>query len=250
MVSFSKYITTLVTEALAAKVEADRTSAGLVEMYAQDEVLKNFPVPRFKIPEITLSAPVAVSKVKVEKMTRFDFDAQKYSTLLKNEISNFLKEERSLVKQVRNIKKLPSPLRIKGVKSSDTFLKKLTNSGNNLSPETRLLYMKGVVKEEFPQVFDDILVENNLKNQYLNKDTQGVFYRSLQETLLKDMEASVKIDVEEIKSIQVNPETAYLKSLGQDNALFRVELKIVEEGLLTSTLVNEDGTKTRMIEME
>lgn len=60
MPSLGDYIGRLVAEAANARAQADMETARLAEMYRADPLLRYFTVPRFRLPAVKLSVPVAV----------------------------------------------------------------------------------------------------------------------------------------------------------------------------------------------
>ena len=53
----------LLAEIAIARVHVDLESIRVAELYASDEFLKHFPVPRFRVPTVTMDLPVAIRDV-------------------------------------------------------------------------------------------------------------------------------------------------------------------------------------------
>jgi hypothetical protein len=53
----------LLSEITISRSQADAEAVRLADLYASDPVLKNFPVPRFRLPNVTLRVPVAVTSM-------------------------------------------------------------------------------------------------------------------------------------------------------------------------------------------
>ncbi|MGW5723979.1 hypothetical protein ACWEVP_47985 [Amycolatopsis sp. NPDC003865] len=51
----------LISEITLARMHSDQEAIRAAELYARDPLLKHFPVPRFRLPTLTMRVPVAVS---------------------------------------------------------------------------------------------------------------------------------------------------------------------------------------------
>jgi hypothetical protein len=64
MPNLGDYIGQLMSEITLARVQADLESVRLADYYANHPLLKTFPVPRFRLPTVTLDLPVAITEVQ------------------------------------------------------------------------------------------------------------------------------------------------------------------------------------------
>jgi hypothetical protein len=64
MSNLGDYIGQILSEITIARVQADMQAVRLADMYATHPLLKTFPVPRFRLPKVTIDVPVAVSEVR------------------------------------------------------------------------------------------------------------------------------------------------------------------------------------------
>ena len=55
----------LLSELTIARAQADAEAIRIAEHYGRDPMLKSFPVPRFRLPTVTLRVPVVVDKMEV-----------------------------------------------------------------------------------------------------------------------------------------------------------------------------------------
>lgn len=60
MPKLGDYLGQLVSEIAMARMQADLESVRLGDLYAQHPLLRHFPVPRFRLPEVKLEIPVAI----------------------------------------------------------------------------------------------------------------------------------------------------------------------------------------------
>lgn len=60
MPTLADTLSALLAQATRARVAADRETARIALLYQQDELLRTMPVPRFRLPTLTVDMPVAV----------------------------------------------------------------------------------------------------------------------------------------------------------------------------------------------
>jgi len=61
------YLGHLLSEITTARLQADLEAVRVADLYASHPLLKSLPIPRFRLPTITLDVPVAVSKMEEAK---------------------------------------------------------------------------------------------------------------------------------------------------------------------------------------
>ncbi len=61
MPKLGEFIGAILSDAVQARVRADMEALKIAELYSGHELLKHFPVPRFRLPDITVDFPVAVT---------------------------------------------------------------------------------------------------------------------------------------------------------------------------------------------
>lgn len=63
MPSLGEFLGALLSDAAQARIRADVETVRLAEVYNQDPYLRNLPVPRFRLPEITVDVPMLIVDV-------------------------------------------------------------------------------------------------------------------------------------------------------------------------------------------
>ncbi len=58
------FIGHLLSELTNARVQADQETLRMAELYAGDQLMKNMPIPRFRMPNVTIKVPVAVKEIE------------------------------------------------------------------------------------------------------------------------------------------------------------------------------------------
>jgi len=61
--ALGEYLGALLAEITNARLQADLESARIAQLYASHPLLQHMPVPRFRLPNVSLDLPVAVEKV-------------------------------------------------------------------------------------------------------------------------------------------------------------------------------------------
>jgi hypothetical protein len=64
MPRLGEFIGALLSDAVQARVRADLEAVKIAEVYSAHELLKHLPVPRFRLPDITVDFPVLVSAIE------------------------------------------------------------------------------------------------------------------------------------------------------------------------------------------
>ena len=67
MIDLKDYLSSLVVGINQARMMADLESARIAEIYAKDNLLKTFSIPRFRTPDIELNIPVAIGNLESEQ---------------------------------------------------------------------------------------------------------------------------------------------------------------------------------------
>src|SRR5438132_458461 len=63
MPALGEYLGTLLAEITSARLQADLEAARIAQLYASHPLLQHMPVPRFRLPSVSLDLPVAVEKI-------------------------------------------------------------------------------------------------------------------------------------------------------------------------------------------
>ena len=69
MPALGDYLGLLLAEITNARLQADLESARIAQLYASHPLLQHMPVPRFRLPNVTLDLPVAVEKLDQPSVT-------------------------------------------------------------------------------------------------------------------------------------------------------------------------------------
>jgi hypothetical protein len=87
-ITLSDYVGFIFGEIVRARALADAESKRIALLYKDDEVLKSFSVPRFKIPEMDITIPVLLSGAKYKTTLVFNVEQGKFYEYIKTKLDN------------------------------------------------------------------------------------------------------------------------------------------------------------------
>lgn len=221
------YVASLISSITEARASTDMQSVNLSKVYLQDELLRNFAIPRMRIGEVSMDVPVAIDftegktainfRVEPEAATERVFSAVCFGY---NLTVSEVEDNKDAAKDIRssiygNVQSL-----MKSVDKNQN-LDSLRNYSNQIAEETKTIlirYRFDVERIQPSQVTPSI--ERTLRNQFLltSIDRVGVFVEAAQ---LK----------------QQAPQT-----------LLNLKIKIVEDGVQWAISEDEkEGVRTQLI---
>lgn len=87
MINLGDYIGALVREMTVARVHGDLEAARVVELYRNHPLLRDAPIPRFRLPEVTVEVPVVIGNIEADPK---DMLSRPYAPPSKAIVSNVL----------------------------------------------------------------------------------------------------------------------------------------------------------------
>lgn len=232
MVTIKEYLGALVNGVSKARVIADLESAEIAKLYAKDELLKNFSIPRFKVADVQLDIPMVIAELGEQTEKGYEpidnktFNSKVYQTIKDATRHNSLDR-----------------------KSSDFLRKTIAAASRELEEQLK----GGVGREKSLTRFSTAVSDQFIKNVKANKKNYEVMLHKMEtadsdvstklsthlvSSLQDDIkEPTTKINMEEAKVIV---ESAKLKEYKPEN-IIRISMKLSEEGLEWQTMEGEDG---------
>jgi len=199
----------ILSEASAARVQADLESVKIAKMYESDPFLKQMPIPRFRLPEISIDIPIAIENEEIN-------DNVEESFILTDT------EKKSLINNIKELEK---------VKLDAKEDSQLVEIFTNLEKET-----------PFPMMYrHEISLKNKLtkeisKNNNLNKKLSENFNMAL---IKKAQEISMK--KAPIQEVGITAKTSSLKELSDGTNLMNVNLVIREDSFDVKYELDNEG---------
>ncbi len=226
MAFIGDYLGQLMAEVTMARMHADLEAVRIAEMYANHPLLKNMPIPRFRLPTVEIDVPVVIKNLDdsdPNALLRGTPDTKKMRESFKALIPEILREEKIRVNQ-----------------------EKLRKIRNIVDAETQ----KAEISHKF--------VDSNSWSEYLSTVTA----KAIKEVRLSNdtakissvktkLQAKSKVDFQNLKIVpprlEVLVTTAQIKEAGAKENITMLRLKINEEAYEWTQIDTEEGTKNRLV---
>jgi len=225
MPTLGEYVGQLMAEITQARVQADVEATRIAELYASDPLLKYMPVPRFRLPTLTLDVPVAVNSASVPDGTlpesgtgegvdpadilpAFDrvFPAQLDAARLTLSIDGREKARQYVLEFARYTKP--------GMAPAD-------------------------VAREVTSIITEVIYEL-ARSEGAPDGAVEAFLPAFQGALQRELQAPSGA----LARVDVNVTTSQLREVGSPDLLVRLRLSVSEESMEWSVTPNPDGTTT------
>lgn len=255
-IPLSDYVGFIFSEITRARDHADRVSKEIAELYAKDDVLKHFSVPRFKIPEMELTIPVLISGARYSTTFSFKMKQEEFyqflNSKLNNSIKNILITKNIFGKDVKmkaNLNKFlmnSVEIRLKNPatkKLMDEFYKQLKENLGQTSPEN-------IIKGKWLELFYNALEMNNLFEENKKQNPKNDLYLKTLDEVTETIKNNIIVSETKIDNLLVNPETNTVKNGSTDATVFTIKAKIMEEGIFIKTDKDEEGGTETIVEFE
>lgn len=222
MVKLRDYLGSLISSINQARVLADVSSAKIALEYAEDEILKNFPIPRFRVQDIELTIPVALENLEegivrdYQPINRPTFNTKVY-TLFKN------------LAKVKSFDRDLSQFAISQISSLVAELEKDLQTGkdkvgsfDNFKEKINELFIQLIIKAG--------LLDGLLKTyKFQNRDDLSKHLFGKMDLILFPLIKS-RIQQREMGEANVLVEVVKLREVLPSN-LIQIKMKLVEEGM-------------------
>ncbi len=263
-ITLSDYLGYIFSEIVEARAIADNHSKEIAEKYSKDEVLKSFSVPRFKIPEMNLNIPVLVTGAKLENTFRFKMTEDAFKNMITaqlNYIVNSLRKKKSDFTKILDIKPIPikirpgvvvpvSPRKAKAnskIQKSASIISSFYNQLKASSDEQTIVQ---ICEIRFAELLKKTLVNEKLEPIYKAKYPNSELYFSSVIKIIEIVENNYVIEKVKVDNLLVSPLTNIVKSEGDENSIFTINAKIVEDGVFIKTVQDEQGNEKKVVDFE
>lgn len=224
MVKLKDYLGSLISSVNQARVLADIESARIAQEYAKDDILKHFPVPRFRTEDIELDIPIAIDSFEEQPEKDYQpidnksFNSHAYSSM--KEMAKVSAFSRSTSKTLnseiaKNSRKLELDLKA-DVSKNEAFKRYSEAMGNSFIMALKLDKIRVEKPREITMSFQKVLVEK-LHPQIQPKQTSA-----------KIENANVVVEAEKLREIP-------------NENIVRIKMKLFEDGMQWHTSEDADG---------
>jgi hypothetical protein len=229
------YIGQLLSEITMARAQADHATMRLAEVYAGDPYLKNMPVPRFRLPTVTLDVPVAVHSTEEVG----ELGQAKQAPAVR---SRMLIRMRDGVDQVlRNqceragVRLSAESRRAVGAAAAKVFSGLRRDNGSPI----RL----AVIADRIAETLIDVLTSLSHKQTAIPEGA----VRSLAEDLPLALQSEFTKYLGKPSRIKALVTTAELREIGPADILARIHLTISEQGVEWTSIESDKGLQKRRL---
>lgn len=230
MAKLEEYLGTLVSNLSQARVLADLESARIAEVYAANNLLKHFSIPRMKIQDVELTIPVAIDgtvteMVKEEKpvnLTRFTSAA--YRDIL----------------SVLNVTSLPADVSAATRSEISAHAKTMAEKITKENADSLLREFVQAIVKYIGKHIDQLIKDKKVDIQAVG-DKDSVL-KKLETSLAANLKAEIvfKPAGEILRHLDVVVETNKLKEK-KPESLIQIKMKISEEGMEWVTMEDAEG---------
>jgi hypothetical protein len=241
MVTISEYLGYLFSEITRARQLADRESVEIAKVYAKDPYLKYFSVPRFKVPELNLSIPVLVSEAKYQGVFSIQMEESSFLKLYQEDLFMDLLQVGLTNRDVN-----PFKAHFEAIKDMFNKLKKSieTQSFDNIGKYVGEWILK--IRDFTIHLLTKEGIYPKYQAKFPNDDLLIRFHSKMQ----KIIESSIKVVSSKLNDVFVNPETSIVKDGTSDTSFFRINAKVVEEGIFIESVKDDRGGSVPVINFE
>lgn len=264
-ITLSDYVGYIFSEITKARDIADRHSKEIALIYAKDEILKSFSVPRFKIPKMELTIPVLISGAKFSNVVSFVMTAEEFKTFINGKLENAIKTiiinqsgiahdftviiKTDIFKPLRPFKPLPfgskGPLKLDAVDTAiEEFYNLLSANKDSNTPEN-------IVQVKWAEIFNARIKEKNLLDEYRKQNPNNELFNQTNKEIVDKIKAATIITNTKMENLLVNPETNVVKTGSSESSVFTIAAQIMEEGMFIRSVTNEEtGEVKHIVEFE
>ncbi len=235
MPTLKDYLGSLVKDLNYARVIADVESANIARMYAQDDLLKHFSIPRMKIQDTELTIPICIDEL--EHLPQKDYqpiDNVAFKAATYAEIKNVLQVSSFNALLYKNLKKSIYP-------SIDT-LEKEVKGGADIQTSLDSFCQK--VASDSMELIKTEHIRKPIKSAVL-KD-RSIDKKSIINTLKEKLKVYLAPAIKQrvlsasIQNAKVTVETDKLREKKPENLVY-IKKKITEESMEWQTMEDADG---------
>lgn len=230
MVKLKDYLGSLISGVNQARVMADIESARIAQAYANDNILKHFPVPRFRAQDVELNIPIAIDS----------FDEQAVEDYQPIDNKAFNRETYSTMKdaaKVSSFSRATSKFLNSQIAENSQKLEKEMKADEN--KETAFLRYETKMATAFTNAveMDKIKIEDRRKLEELYKQIlkDRVFDR------VKTRQISNKLE-----NANVVVEAAQLREIPNEN-IINIKMRLFEDGMEWHTSEDINGNVTSQL---
>ncbi len=227
MTYLGDYLGQLMSEVTKARMNADIEAVRIAEIYAEHPLLKNMPIPRFRLPTVEIDLPVLVDKITGTEPG----ESPKLNPDIKDLKLAFTKSMTVVIKELKikltreQIKKITLIIN----KDIEDNYKPDETSFNARALADRLTEITTKSTREIGGIRDTAIISG---------------FKTKLESLSRKQFLSIKLFPPRLKVLVTSSE---IREVGSKENLTIFKLKISEEAYEWTSIETEDGTKQKLV---
>lgn len=247
-ITLSDYLAFLLSEISRARDMADRYTREIALVYAKDDVLRHFSVPRFKISKMELNIPVLVSGVEVSSLMQFHMSREDFRSFIISKLIALV----AVVRHAITFGTSPpatgngaTPIRTRGIEPMiDAFYDRLASLPDPSHPES-------VISDNWSAITTRVLALNDIPNQLVAVKTVADLVAAPLPGLIEEIKTKMSVPKATIERLMINAQTNVVKDGSSDTSVFTIKAELIEEGVIVKSVKDEKtGTESSVVEFE
>lgn len=232
MITLKEYLASLMTSVSEARKTADIESATIAQLYAQHKLLRNLPVPRFRVEDIELNIPIAIDELEEKTIPSYQpidnvhFSAKVYQILKQTKgVDAF---ENTFSRQVR-----------KYIRAEADKLEMALKSGAKIAEALPDWCMR--MAQTFIKNYNAYHKKNSEGGKQAKQETEKE-EQELVSALLKGLEKEINppLSIGKVSETKVIVEASKLREIRNEN-IVHIKIRMHEEGMEWHKIEKEDG---------
>jgi len=271
-ITLADYAGYIFLEIIRAREMADHYSREVARRYGQDEVMRHFSVPRFKVPKMDLTIPVLISGARFKQVLRLKLAPEEFAKLVEGRLREVVKTVQLYKSSVFDLRPTlvaqplqplqpgqpprPGVLRPGGAvagtpRSADGLPEAIAEFHQQLRDNPDLSQPGQIVMLHWARLFKRVLEAEDLWALYQKHNPNDELFRKTSADLLRLVQASTIVERTTIDNLLINPETQQVKDGSSDSSVFTIRAEMLEEGFFIRSVKDEaTGTTQQVVEFE
>jgi len=224
MVKLKDYLGTLISGVNQARVMADIESARIAQAYASDNILKHFPVPRFRAQDVELDIPIAIDSFDIQAIPDYQpIDNKSFNS--------------GTYTSMKDAAKVSSFSR-----STSNFLNsEISENSRELEQEMKATENKDLVFDKYQEKMQSTFLKALEMEKVPAKEHEemAVNYRDILRATVYDS-VQTKSTSSTLENANVIVDAAQLREIPNENVI-RIKMKLFEDGMEWHRSEDADG---------
>lgn len=242
-VALADYLAYCFNEAVRARQMVDAYSRDLAQAYAQDAVLKEFPVPRFRTPKLTFVVPVLVTDARFQQQSRFDMDVGEFEQVLTSradQVRRSVETRRDDWTVGRGRDRRRRDLGGETAEAVRAFHEELVSNPDPSRPDE-------IVTIWWHTIFEEVLRQSELLTGTEDRGELLRLRATTTQEVLDLVRSRTAVERATIQGLFVDPLTSTVQREGSATSVFTVTAELVEEGFYLRSVTDEATGDTRPV---